>query len=209
VRPGRNEPRVRLGTCASAGAMDWSSEPSPTCDDDQVRGQRGDGLASCGCCPRLSSDDPASGRAGAAAAPAEVVNVVASLAGRVRGWRDATPGSSVLGAVAAPLPRGEARAPSAGARPSDHEALGVGSARTPGGRPWHRQTGSVHAVDLGVSVDPVLDPGSRPDYERRYRKLLRQGRRLRRDAGYENANLKRGLTSHRTTLDSTRALTGN
>jgi hypothetical protein len=48
-----------------------------------------------------------------------------------------------------------------------------------------------------------------PDYEHRYRQLLREAQRLRREAGYENANLRRGLTSQSAATDSTQTLTGN
>jgi hypothetical protein len=48
-----------------------------------------------------------------------------------------------------------------------------------------------------------------PDYEVRYRQLLHDAQRLRGDAGYENANLRRGLTSGRQTEDRTPASIGN
>ncbi len=48
-----------------------------------------------------------------------------------------------------------------------------------------------------------------PDYEARYRQLLLEAQRLRRAAGYENANLRRGLTSGRSTEDRVPAVTGN
>ena len=48
-----------------------------------------------------------------------------------------------------------------------------------------------------------------PDFEHRYRQLLREARRVRRQAGYENANLRRGLTSQPAATDSTQTLTEN
>ena len=48
-----------------------------------------------------------------------------------------------------------------------------------------------------------------PDYEARYRQLLHEAQRLKSDAGYEHANLRRGLTSRRSTDDRTAATTGN
>ena len=51
--------------------------------------------------------------------------------------------------------------------------------------------------------------GTDPDYKHRHRRLLREAQRLRREAGYENAILRRGLTSQSAATDNTQTLTGN